>query len=57
VKTAEGKIVDKAYAKKLLKEQTDELVSKAPEGNRYNLAAQYFSGQVTGEDYADFLTL
>ncbi len=57
MKTAEGKIVDKAYAKKLLKEQTDELVSKAPEGNRYNLAAQYFSGQVTGEDYADFLTL
>ncbi len=56
MKTAEGKIVDKAYVKKLLKEQTDELASKALKGNRYNLAAQYFSGQVTGEDYADFLT-
>jgi len=36
----------------LLKEQADELSSKAPKGNKYQLAAQYFSGQVTGEDYA-----
>lgn len=50
--TAEGKKVDKAYALKLLKEQADELSSKAPKGNKYQLAAQYFSGQVTGEDYA-----
>lgn len=48
--------MDKAYAKKLLKEQADELISKAPKGNKYALAAQYFSGQVTGEDYTDFLT-
>ncbi|KAK4690349.1 malate synthase, partial [Lecanoromycetidae sp. Uapishka_2] len=54
--TAEGKKVDKAYAQKLLKEQADELSSKAPKGNKYHLAAQYFAGQVTGEDYADFLT-
>ncbi|KAK5442611.1 hypothetical protein LTS15_011035 [Exophiala xenobiotica] len=56
VKTAEGKTVDKAYALKLLKEQADELASKAPKGNKYQLAAKYFEGQVTGEDYADFLT-
>ncbi|KAK4674303.1 Malate synthase, glyoxysomal [Podospora pseudopauciseta] len=56
VTTAEGKKVDKQYALKLLKEQTQELASKAPQGNKYGLAAQYFSGQVTGEDYADFLT-
>ncbi|KAL8640132.1 MAG: hypothetical protein Q9228_002914 [Teloschistes exilis] len=56
VTTAEGKKVDKAYAQKLLKEQADELASKAPKGNKYQLAAQYFAGQVTGEDYADFLT-
>ncbi|ERF74758.1 Malate synthase [Endocarpon pusillum Z07020] len=56
VKTAEGKTVDKAYAQRLLKEQTDELASKAPKGNKYHLAAQYFSGQIVGEDYADFLT-
>merc|ERR1712093_593001 len=56
VKTAEGKTVDKAYALKLLKEQADELASKGQKGNKYHLAAQYFSGQVTGEDYADFLT-
>ncbi|CAF9911458.1 hypothetical protein IMSHALPRED_010033 [Imshaugia aleurites] len=56
ITTAEGKKVDKAYAQKLLKEQADELSSKAAKGNKYHLAAQYFSGQVTGEDYADFLT-
>lgn len=56
VTTAEGKRVDKAYALKLLKEQTQELSAKSPKGNKFHLAAQYFSGQVTGEDYADFLT-
>ncbi|KAL2133330.1 hypothetical protein VTI74DRAFT_2525 [Chaetomium olivicolor] len=56
VTTAEGKRVDKGYALKLLKEQAQELSTKAPKGNKYHLAAQYFSGQVTGEDYADFLT-
>ncbi|MCJ1385288.1 hypothetical protein MMC17_008409 [Xylographa soralifera] len=56
VSTAEGKKVDKAYAQRLLKEQADELALKAPKGNKYHLAAQYFSSQVTGEDYADFLT-
>lgn len=54
--TAEGKRVDKGYALKLLKEQAQELASKAPKNNKYHLAAQYFAGQVTGEDYADFLT-
>ena len=56
VTTAEGKKVDKAYALKLLKECTDGLAANAPQGNKYHLASQYFSGQVTGEDYADFLT-
>ncbi|CAK7217318.1 Malate synthase, glyoxysomal [Sporothrix bragantina] len=56
VSTAEGKRVDKAYALKLLKEQAAELAASAPAGNKYQLAAQYFSTQVTGEDYADFLT-
>ncbi|KAK4043779.1 malate synthase [Parachaetomium inaequale] len=56
VTTAEGKRVDKGYALKLLKEQAQELAAKAPKGNKYQLAAQYFAGQVTGEEYADFLT-
>ncbi|KAK8042155.1 Malate synthase- glyoxysomal [Apiospora rasikravindrae] len=56
VTTAEGKRVDKAYALQLLKEQTEELSKSAPQGNKYSLASQYFAGQVTGEDYADFLT-
>ena len=56
VYTAEGKRVDKAYALKLLKESADALSAKAGKGNKYHLAAQYFAGQVTGEDYADFLT-
>ena len=56
VTTAEGKKIDKAYAQKLLKEQADALATKAPKGNKFHLAAQYFAGQVTGEDYALFLT-
>ncbi|KAI1099302.1 malate synthase, glyoxysomal [Jackrogersella minutella] len=56
VTTAEGKKVDKAYALKLLKEQTDQLAANSPKGHKFSLASQYFAGQVTGEDYADFLT-
>jgi len=56
VTTAEGKKVTKAYALQLLKEQTDELASKAPKGNKFHLAAQYFAGEVTGERYSEFLT-
>ncbi|KAI2780906.1 malate synthase, glyoxysomal [Daldinia loculata] len=56
VTTAEGKKVDKAYALQLLKEQTDQLAANAPKGNKFGLASQYFAGQITGEDYADFLT-
>lgn len=56
VKTSEGQTVTKAYAQRLLKEQANELASKAGKGNKYHLAEQYFAGQVTGEDYADFLT-
>ena len=56
VSTAEGKKVDKSYALKLLREQAQELASKAPKGNKYHVAAKYFEGQVTGEDYAEFLT-
>jgi malate synthase len=56
VTTAEGKKVDKAFALKLLKEQTDELAKNAPKGNKFHLASKYFASQVTGEQYADFLT-
>ncbi|KZF20834.1 malate synthase [Xylona heveae TC161] len=56
ITTADGKKVDKAYAQKLLKEQADELASKAPKGHKFYEAAHFFSGQVTGEDYAEFLT-
>ncbi|KAG5296998.1 malate synthase [Histoplasma ohiense] len=56
VTTAEGKRVDKNYALKLLQEQADELANKGPKGNKFQLAARYFAGQVAGEDYADFLT-
>jgi len=56
VKTSNGQTVNKAYALRLLKEQANELASKAGKGNKFHLAEQYFAGQVTGEDYADFLT-
>jgi len=54
--TSEGKKVDKAYALRLLHEQTEELEKNAPKGNKYQVAAKYFATQVTGEDYAEFLT-
>ena len=54
--TAEGKKVDKAYALRLLHEQSEELQGKAPKGNKYQLAEKYFATQVTGEDYDEFLT-
>jgi len=56
VKTAEGKTVTKDYALKLLKEQTEKLNQKAPKGNKFHVAAKYFESQVTGEEYAEFLT-
>ena len=56
VRTAEGKVVDREYNLRLLREQVEALERKAPEGNRFQMAAGYFATQVTGEDYADFLT-
>ena len=56
VTTAEGKKVTKAYSIKLLRECAEQLAAQAPKGNKYQLASQYFETQVTGEDYADFLT-
>ena len=56
VPTAEGKKVTKDYALQLLREQSDQLAQKAPKGNKFGLAAKYFESQVTGEDYAEFLT-
>ncbi|EME87259.1 uncharacterized protein MYCFIDRAFT_54540 [Pseudocercospora fijiensis CIRAD86] len=54
--TQEGKKLDKQYALKLLYEQAAELEKNAPKGNKYQLAAKYFATQVTGEEYAEFLT-
>lgn len=56
INTDEGKRVDKTYALRLLGEQAEELAKKAGPGNKYHLAEQYFATQVTGEDYAEFLT-
>lgn len=56
VATSEGKKVTKDYALKLLREQAQELAAKGQKGNKFQLAAKYFEGQVTGEDYAEFLT-
>jgi malate synthase len=56
VTTSEGKKVTKEYNLQLLKEATEKLVSKAPAGNKFHLASRYFAPQITGEEYADFLT-
>ncbi|KAF3901600.1 hypothetical protein ABW21_db0204302 [Orbilia brochopaga] len=56
VTTAEGKKVTKEYNLDLMKQVLKELRSKAPNGNKFDVAARYFGTQITGEDYADFLT-
>lgn len=56
ITTAEGKRITKDYNLQILKEVTEELSSKGAKGNKYQLAARYFATQITGEDYADFLT-
>jgi malate synthase len=56
VSTAEGKRVTRDYALKLLDEQAKDLKKNAPKGNKYDIATKYFATQVTGEDYAEFLT-
>jgi len=56
VSTSDGKKIDKQYSLKLLYEQAAELEKGAGKGNKYQLAAKYFATQVTGEDYAEFLT-
>ncbi|KAK9388678.1 malate synthase [Lipomyces mesembrius] len=56
VTTAEGIKVSKEYALRILEEETSKLEKSAPKGNKFRQAAQHFSTQITGEDYADFLT-
>ncbi|KAF3910142.1 hypothetical protein AA313_de0208649 [Arthrobotrys entomopaga] len=56
VTTAEGKKVTKEYNLRLMKEVLQNLQSQAPKGNKFEVAARYFGTQITGEDYADFLT-
>ncbi|KAK6537065.1 Malate synthase, glyoxysomal [Arthrobotrys megalospora] len=56
VTTAEGKKVTKEYNLALMKQVLQELSAKAPKGNKLEVAARYFGTQITGEDYADFLT-
>lgn len=56
IDTSEGKKMTPEYALKLLREQADELEKKGPKGNKFKLASKYFEGQVTGDDYAEFLT-
>jgi malate synthase len=56
VSTAEGRRVSRDYVLGLLEEQAAALRKQAPKGNKYDVATKYFATQVTGEDYAEFLT-
>lgn len=56
VETGGGKKVDKPYVLALLQEEKNRLCSGAPPTNKYEIAAKYFATQITGQDYADFLT-
>ncbi|GKT41268.1 malate synthase, glyoxysomal [Colletotrichum spaethianum] len=56
VSTAEGTKLDKATMLNILDDVTKELIKAAPANNKFELAAKYLRPQVTGEDYANFVT-
>ncbi|KAF8477589.1 malate synthase [Kalaharituber pfeilii] len=56
VTLSNGTKVTKELCLRYLKEATEKLAARAPAGNKYHLAARYFAPQITGEDYAEFLT-
>ncbi|KAK9453655.1 malate synthase [Dipodascopsis uninucleata] len=56
ITTSDGIKVTKDYALKILNEETEKLEKAAPKGNKFRQAGAHFATQITGEDYADFLT-
>ncbi|RKF55512.1 Malate synthase, glyoxysomal [Golovinomyces cichoracearum] len=56
VLTLDGRRVDKPYMLKLFQEELENLIQRGSTGNKYHLAAEYLSRQITGEAYAEFLT-
>ncbi|GKT84199.1 malate synthase [Colletotrichum tofieldiae] len=56
VSTAEGTKLDKTTMLNILDDVTKELIKSAPANNKFELAAKYLRPQVTGEDYANFVT-
>ncbi|RKF73881.1 Malate synthase, glyoxysomal [Golovinomyces cichoracearum] len=56
VLTLDGRRVNKPYMLKLFQEELENLIHRGSTGNKYHLAAEYFSRQITGEAYAEFLT-
>lgn len=55
-KTADGKLIDKAYISKLLDEELAKLAKSAPKGHKYYEAAKYYKPEITNEKYSDFIT-
>jgi malate synthase len=58
VTTSEGTKITGDVQLGWLREVTQRLASKAPKGNKFNVAAKYFAEQLTGEEskFQDFLT-
>ncbi len=54
--TAEGIKVTPDYTRKLLKDETEKLIKNAPQGNKFNEAANAFEPEITGQRYSEFLT-
>lgn len=59
-RTADGTIVSPQYLLKVLDEEIAELKKSLGDqryaASKYNLAKKYFATQITGKDYADFVT-
>jgi malate synthase len=58
VTTFEGTKVTGDVLLGYLRKETQKLAAKAPKGHKFDIAAKYFAGQLTGEEanFQDFLT-
>ena len=58
MKTSEGTKITGDVQLGWLRATTQKLASKAPKGNKFEVAAKYFAEQITGEEskFQDFLT-
>lgn len=56
-KTSTGQTIDKQYVSKLMDEEVQKLLAKAPKGNKFKEAKQFYLPDVVNDGYSEFITL